>query len=102
MSSSIWTDTGHRMRNRDQKTHPTVGPPCGRTRRQFLWEVGAGFAGVALAGLLGDDGFLGTQAYAADGKTAFNPLTPKPPHLAPKAKSVIFLYMYGGPSHIDT
>ena len=43
-----------------------IGPPCGRTRRQFLWEAGAGFAGVALAGLLGDDGFLGSQAYAAD------------------------------------
>ena len=31
-----------------------------------------------------------------------NPLAPKPPHFAPKAKSVIFLFMYGGPSHIDT
>jgi uncharacterized protein DUF1501 len=76
---------------------------CGRTRRQFLWELGCGFTGVALAGLLGDDGFLGTQAYAADGKTPFrNPLAPKKPHFPAKAKSVIFLYMYGGPSHIDT
>ena len=31
-----------------------------------------------------------------------NPLAPKPPHFAAKAKSVIFLFMYGGPSHIDT
>ena len=31
-----------------------------------------------------------------------NPLAPKPPHFEPQAKSVIFLYMYGGPSHIDT
>jgi len=80
-----------------------AGVPCGRTRRQFLWEAGAGFAGVALAGLLGDDGFLGTQAYAADGVSKWkNPLSPKKPHFAPKAKSVIFLYMYGGPSQIDT
>ena len=76
---------------------------CGRTRRQFLWETGGGFAGVALAGLLGDDGFLATQTLAADGATKFvNPLIPKPPHFKPRAKNIIFLFMYGGPSHIDT
>jgi hypothetical protein len=74
---------------------------CGRTRRQFLWEAGAGFAGVALAAML-DDAFLAGQVLAADGKTPFNPLAPRKPHFLPKAKSVIFLYMYGGPSHIDT
>ena len=75
---------------------------CGRTRREFLWEAGAGFAGLALAGLL-DDRFLSSQVVAADGVTKFvNPLAPKKPHLAPHAKSVIFLFMYGGPSHIDT
>jgi hypothetical protein len=53
--------------------------------------------------MLAQDGFLAQQAMAADGITAFkNPLAPKPPHYAPKAKRVIFLYMYGGPSHIDT
>ncbi|MEX2288144.1 MAG: DUF1501 domain-containing protein [Planctomycetaceae bacterium] len=76
---------------------------CGRTRREFLWEAGAGFTGVALAGMLGDDGFLARQSLAADGSTPFvNPLAPKEPHFEPQAKSVIFLYMYGGPSHIDT
>ena len=75
---------------------------CGRTRRQFIWEVGAGFSGVALAGML-DNSFYENQAFAADGKTAFkNPLAPKAPHFPAKAKAVIFLYMYGGPSHIDT
>jgi len=75
---------------------------CGRTRRQFIWEVGAGFSGVALAGML-DNSFYANQAFAADGKTAFkNPLAPKAPHFSAKAKAVIFLYMYGGPSHIDT
>ena len=76
---------------------------CGRTRREFLWQTGGGFTGAALAGMLGDDGFLGQQAVAADGKSAFkNPLAPRPPHFAPKAKNVIFLFMYGGPSHMDT
>ncbi len=53
--------------------------------------------------MLSRDGFLASQAAAADGVTPFaNPLSPKPPHFAPKAKSVIFLFMYGGPSHVDT
>ena len=75
---------------------------CGRTRREFLWDAGAGFASVALSGLLGST-FFGSQARAADGSTPFrNPLAAKPPMFAPKAKSVIFLFMYGGPSQVDT
>ncbi len=75
---------------------------CGRTRREFLWQTGGGFASVALAAMLGDD-FFASQSRAADGVSKFvNPLAPKKPHHAAKAKSVIFLYMYGGPSHIDT
>ena len=75
---------------------------CGNTRRQFLWDMSAGFVGVGLAGLL-EESFFAQQAYAADGVTKFkNPLSPKPQMLPGKAKSVIFLYMYGGPSHIDT
>jgi Protein of unknown function (DUF1501) len=76
---------------------------CGRTRREFLWETGGGFASVALTALLSADGFLGQQARAADGVSSFiNPLAARHPQFAPKAKSVIFLFMYGGPSHIDT
>jgi Protein of unknown function (DUF1501) len=75
---------------------------CGRTRREFLWETGAGFGAVALAGLLGDD-FFAKQSVAADGVTQFaNPLAPKKPHFPAKAKSVIFIFCYGGPSHVDT
>src|SRR5213082_118360 len=82
--------------------HYTSPNFCGRTRRQFLWEMGAGFVGVALAGML-EEGFFAGQALAADRATKWaNPLAPKKPHFTPKAKSVIFLYMYGGPSHIDT
>src|SRR5262249_30260063 len=75
---------------------------CGRTRREFLWETGAGFTAVALSGLLGDD-FLESQAVAADGVSKFaNPLAPKKPHFPGKAKNVIFVYMDGAPSQIDT
>jgi len=79
------------------------GSFCGRTRREFLWESGGGFGSVALTALLGSDGFLARQAVAADGITPFvNPVAPKPPQFPAKAKNVIFLFMYGGPSHVDT
>src|SRR5438270_492945 len=74
---------------------------CGRTRREFLWEAGAGFTGLALTGLLAGDGFFNQAAAAAAGQPA-NPLAPKKPPLPAKAKSVIFLFMYGGPSQVDT
>jgi hypothetical protein len=72
---------------------------CRRTRREFLWESGAGFGGVALAGLLSGSGFF-NRAAAAD--KFVNPLAPRKPHGSPKAKACIFLFMYGGPSHIET
>ncbi len=76
---------------------------CRRTRREFLWEAGAKFTGLALTGLLAKDGFLASQARAADGVTPFaNPVAPRASQRAAKAKSVIFLFMYGGPSHVDT
>ncbi len=76
---------------------------CQRTRREFLWQTGAGFTGLALSGLLSQDGFLARQAVAADGETQWtSPMAPKPAHYTPKAKAVIFLFMYGGPSHVDT
>ncbi len=76
---------------------------CHRTRREFLWEAGAGFTGLALSGMLAQDGFLARQARAADGQSAWvSPMAARAPQFAPKAKSVIFLFMYGGPSHVDT
>jgi hypothetical protein len=76
---------------------------CRRTRREFLWQAGAGFTGLALAGLLDGDGFFGARAYGAHKAAArLNPEEPRFAQLLPKAKSVIFLFMYGGPSHVDT
>jgi hypothetical protein len=79
--------------------------PCGFTRREFLWQAGGGFAGLALIDLLTRDGFF-TSAQAATGvqpgTTAYqSPLLPRPPHFAPTAKRVISLFMFGGPSHVD-
>ncbi len=74
---------------------------CGRTRREMLWQTGAGFPAAALTAMLGNE-FLARQTRAADGSAWANPMAVKPPMGVPKAKSVIFLFMYGGPSHVDT
>lgn len=63
------------------------------SRRAFLGQAGAGFGLVALSSLLAE------QSVNAQ---APNPLAPRPPHFAAKAKSVIWLFMNGGPSHVDT
>ncbi len=81
--------------------------PCGQTRREFVWEMGAGFTGVALTAMLGADGFFARQAHAADNakgspRSAAAPLAPRKPNFPSPVKSVIFLMMNGGPSHVDT
>ena len=67
---------------------PTRRNFCGRTRREFLWQAGAGFTGTALAALLGDDGFLARQSVAADGVTAWaNPLAAAGRKLPPRPRA---------------
>jgi hypothetical protein len=73
--------------------------PCGRSRREFLWEVGGGFAGLALIDLLSRDGFF---AGRAAGQAPASPLAPREPHFPVRAKHAIFLFMNGGPSQVDT
>ncbi len=87
-------------RRPQEPTSRAPGSFCGRTRREFLWEAGAGFTSLGLIDLLSRDGGLPGRADAAI--RADNPLAPKPPHFQPRAKSGIFLFMYGGPSHVDT
>ena len=69
-----------------------------RTRRNFLATSASGVGTLALANLLQGEGLLGAEGSAA-GK--LNPLAPKPPHFAPKAKNCIFLFMAGAPSQLD-
>jgi len=68
------------------------------TRRKLLSEAGAGFGALALIDLLSRDGFFARPAVAA----ATSPLAARPPHFAAKAKHVVFLFMNGGPSQVDT
>ncbi len=79
------------------KRMPHVLPA--RSRREFLQRAGCGFGALAFAHLLGLDGVLAGGAPALNAPLI--PLAPKPPHFAPRAKSVIFLFMDGGPSLID-
>src|SRR5205823_166330 len=60
-------------------------------RRDFLYGLGATLGTVALNALL-----------RSEARGAENPLAPKPPHHPAKAKACIYLFMEGGPSHIDT
>ena len=74
--------------------------PIYPSRRQFLKHVGNGFGTLALAGLLNQEGAGIPSARAAD--LQLNPMAPRPSHFPAKAKSVIWLFMNGGPSHVDT
>ena len=76
--------------------------PCGQTRREFVWEMGAGFAGLALSSLLAGDRFFSQHAMASGSGGATNPLASQPPQIAAKAKACIFLMMNGAPSQVDT
>src|SRR5512140_3607028 len=72
------------MSNSPEHVRPT------RNRREFLTHAFCGFGSLA---------FL-SMAYQEELRA--NPLAPKPPHTKAKAKSVIFLFMAGGPSHLET
>jgi hypothetical protein len=62
------------------------------SRREFFTRAGSGLAGIALASMLAED--------AAKAAVSIDPLALKAPDHTPTAKSVIFLFMEGGPSHV--
>ena len=71
------------------------------SRRRFLGQLGAGFGTLAFEALLRQE----ARAAAPSQRPVIDPLqpfAPRAPHFAPRAKSVIFLFMVGGPSQVDT
>jgi len=77
------------------------------SRRDFLFQAGGGLSGVALAWLLEQQQLLGAGDAPASGAcetkvSGSTPFTAKKPHFAPRATSVISLFMSGGVSHVDT
>src|SRR4029450_6038844 len=65
-------------------------------RRHFLRDCRVGLGAMALGSLLAAE-----KCRATEPNAAADPLAPRPPHFAPKAKSVIFLFMAGGPSQLE-
>src|SRR5712672_2147119 len=78
MNSSMWTELSH-------------GPASGLTRRQALQRMCAGFGMVGLAALAGSRSALASSGAAH-----------RLPHFPPRAKRMVFLFLNGGPSHVDT
>src|SRR5262249_27216537 len=70
------------------------GPSGSVSRRWFIEQCSVGMGAFALSPFLSAAGYGATQ-------DAQNPLAPKKPHFAPKAKNVIFLFMAGAPSHLE-
>src|SRR5271157_4504760 len=71
------------------------------TRRDFLTRAGLGFGGLALGSLLAEDGLLPAASAEMPEINPLEPLAPRPPHFRGRARSCIFLFMEGGPSHVD-
>jgi hypothetical protein len=69
------------------------------SRREVLRRIGGGFGALGLASVFRDAGLLASEQPLP---AAANPLAPRPPHFPARAKRVIFLFMNGGPSHVDT
>lgn len=79
--------------------------PLEQSRRDFFCRSGGGFASVALSALLADEARAAEPAAETHGSRSavdmLNPLAERVAHLVPRAKSVIFLFQYGGPSTFD-
>ena len=66
-----------------------------QSRRQMLQTSAVGFGHLALLAMLGEES-------RGEDQRSRNPLAPQEPHYAPRAKRIVFLFMKGGPSHVDT
>jgi len=71
-------------------------------RRHILSRAGCGFGLLGLAGLIQDNGLLSATTAGDLGDRALNPLAPQDTHFPAKAKRVIWIFVNGGPSHVDT
>lgn len=77
--------------------------PNAASRRDFILRAANGFGSLALTSLLGNELSAAANPQSTiRSPQSVNPLAPQQPHFAPKAKAVVFLFMVGGPSHIET
>ncbi|MBI3864339.1 MAG: DUF1501 domain-containing protein [Planctomycetia bacterium] len=88
----------------DRTTNLTCGIPHfphSGTRRDFLLRAGGGMGSLALASLLSSDSGSAARADESRSSAGSNPLAPRKQHFVPLAKRMIWLFMHGGPSHVD-
>jgi hypothetical protein len=85
-----------------ERFHPQEARPV-PSRREFLARAGGGFGMIALQAMLAEQGLL-AEEHDEKGlpHSGDDPLAPKPPHFQPRAQRIIFLFMSGGPSHLET
>src|SRR5688500_16196065 len=77
--------------------------PALQSRRDLLRSAACGFGYLAFAGLASQAAAAERRAAVAGASAGYvSPLAPKMPHFAARAKRVVFLFMQGGPSHVDT
>src|SRR4051812_41068571 len=79
-----------------------AAPPAYSSRRDFLKRSGSGFGLLALLGLLEQEGLLAAPAEPGGKTLPARPLAARPGHRPSRVKSVIWLFMNGGPSQVDT
>ena len=81
--------------------HTSAAQLLAATRRQFFGRCGVGIGAMALGSLLAEEARGASEANAIASPDLREPLAPRPPHFAPRAKRVIFLFMAGGPSQLE-
>ncbi|MBI1900295.1 MAG: DUF1501 domain-containing protein [Planctomycetia bacterium] len=95
-------DSDAHNRSRCPHCRATAHFPAGpATRRAFLLRAGGGLGAIALSALLQTEGRRPALAAEKGAVGAASPLSPHAPHYEPRAKRVIYLFMHGGPSHVD-
>ncbi|MGE5195535.1 MAG: DUF1501 domain-containing protein [Deltaproteobacteria bacterium] len=75
--------------------------PFRGTRRELLLRAGGGIGGLALAAMMAEQEAPALRAADGASAAAANPLAPRPSHFEPQARRIIWLFMHGGPSHVD-
>jgi len=90
------------MNNHELPMDNLNGSGLFRSRRDWLQRMGCGFGLVGLTGLLAEEGLVSRAAADDSNLTSVDPLAPRQPHFTPRAKRVIWIFVNGGPSQVDT
>jgi hypothetical protein len=93
-------DANERLTRQERRLKPEL-KPLQQSRREFLLRAGGGIGRLALAAMLAERGTRLVRAGEVATHTTANPLAPRKPHFQSQARRMIWLFMHGGPSHVD-